>query len=116
VNLTGGPPQILCATTPAFANGTWNRNGVIVFSDQVVLKQVSAAGGEPVAITQLDGSQQEISHRWPYFLPDGRHFLYSILRVPDKHAIVIGSLGSAGYTRLIDVDSMVAYAPPGFLI
>jgi eukaryotic-like serine/threonine-protein kinase len=116
VNLTGGPPQNLC-TTPVFANATWNKDGVIVFSDGTVLKRVSAAGGEPVAVTQLDPSQQEVGHRWPYFLPDGRHFLYSTWSLqPDKHATLIGSLDSAERTRLIDTDSMMAYAPPGFLI
>jgi hypothetical protein len=27
-------------------------------------------------VTALDQSDLETAHRWPYFLPDGRHFLY----------------------------------------
>jgi Tol biopolymer transport system component len=114
VSVDGGPPQSLCATL-GFANGTWNNDGLIVFSDGKILRRVSAAGGEPVAVTQLD--QQEGNHRWPYFLPDGRHFLYTTFGLqPDKHAIMIGSLDSPERIRLIDSESMAAYAPPGFLI
>ena len=38
--------------------------------------RVSAAGGEPKPVTTLDESRGETQHRWPSFLPDGRHFLY----------------------------------------
>jgi eukaryotic-like serine/threonine-protein kinase len=116
VSVTGGSPQTLFASQ-TFANGTWNREGVILFSNGNVLQRVSAAGGEPVAVTTLDKAQQETVHRWPYFLPDGRHFLYSTWSLqPDKRAIVIGSLDSSERTRLISAESMAVYASPGFLI
>jgi Tol biopolymer transport system component len=117
VNVAGGAPQVLCATT-SFANGTWNQDGVILFSDGSVIRRVSADGGEAAPVTKLDASPQDASHRWPSFLPDGRHFTYSILdlKQPEKHAIVAGSLDSSETIRLIDSESMAAYAPPGFLI
>jgi eukaryotic-like serine/threonine-protein kinase len=116
VSVAGGPPQTLCATQ-TFANGAWNNDGVIVFSDSNILKRVSAAGGEPVALTQLDTSRQETQHRWPYFLPDGRHFLYSTWSPePDKRAIVIGALDSPERTSIMRAESMAEYAAPGFLI
>ena len=37
-----------------------------------------ASGGEPVAATELDATQEERSHRFPLFLPDGRHFLFGV--------------------------------------
>jgi Tol biopolymer transport system component len=39
------------------------------------LFRVLAAGGTPVALTEPDAG--ELSHRMPWFLPDGRHFLYT---------------------------------------
>ena len=42
--------------------------------------RVSASGGMPTAVTSLSFNENESSHRWPYFLPDGRHFLYLSLR------------------------------------
>ena len=38
--------------------------------------RVSDAGGAPVPLTKLDPSRLEAFHGAPWFLPDGRHFLY----------------------------------------
>jgi eukaryotic-like serine/threonine-protein kinase len=39
--------------------------------------RVSSAGGAPDAVTKVPQGSSE-SHHWPFFLPDGRHFLYTI--------------------------------------
>lgn len=114
VEATGGPPQVLCNL--AIAGGTWNSDGVIVFSNGGRLHRVSAAGGVPAAITTPDQSLQESGHLWPYFLPDGKHYLYLAQNAPDKRAIYVGALDSDQRTRLITADSMPAFAPPGFLL
>src|SRR3989442_366151 len=82
IEVTGGPAQTLCnATIPRGA--TWNRDGVIIFTPGTLepLYRVSAAGGEPTPVTTFDKSRGETGHRWPYFLPDGRPFLYSVFAV-----------------------------------
>jgi eukaryotic-like serine/threonine-protein kinase len=55
----------------------WSPTGVIVFSPSPIgaLLRVSAAGGSPTPLTTLDTGRHS-SHRWPFFLPDGKHFLY----------------------------------------
>src|SRR4029077_16781311 len=60
--------------------GTWGPGGVIVFSPEpsASLMRVSASGGSPAPITKFD-SAQYTSNRWPFFLPDGKHFLYLAL-------------------------------------
>jgi serine/threonine protein kinase/Tol biopolymer transport system component len=76
VEASGGPVLTLCsANNPR--GGTWNREGVIVFAPDIRtgLWRVSASGGEPSALTRVDGALHT-THRWPSFLPDGRHFLY----------------------------------------
>src|SRR3989449_1428396 len=86
--VTGVPAQPLCnAAIPL--GGTWRRAGAIVFEPSPTgpLYRVSAAGGEPTPVTTLDKSRQETSHRWPYFLPDGRHFLYTVLGAPESRGI-----------------------------
>ena len=77
IDASGGPPQTLCDAI-ASRGGTWNREGVIVFAPGGwgPLYQVSAAGGQPSPVTALDQSRFETSHRWPFFLPDGKHFVY----------------------------------------
>jgi serine/threonine protein kinase len=75
---SGGPTQILCNAPEAYG-GTWNRDGVIVLPLSLTsgLFQVSAGGGEPVPLAQTAASAPIVQARFPEFLPDGRHFLYS---------------------------------------
>ena len=72
----GGTVQALCDTWEG-RGGSWNKDGLILLgqggSDS--LYSVSSAGGEISRVTTLDPSHQENTHRWPSFLPDGRHFL-----------------------------------------
>jgi hypothetical protein len=77
IDVAAGSPQTLC-DAPLGEGGTWNRNDEILFARDAAggLFKVSAAGGAPAQVTNLDKAQGEISHAWPQFLPDGRHFLY----------------------------------------
>jgi eukaryotic-like serine/threonine-protein kinase len=74
IEVSGGPPNTLCAAAD-IVGGTWSRDGVIVYARRgKPLQKVSEAGGASTALTVL--GQGEITHAWPFFLPDGRHFLY----------------------------------------
>ena len=76
IEVDGGVAQFVC-DVPLGRGGSWGSGGVIVFSASPVsaLWQVSASGGAPTPLTKLD-PLQHTSHRWPFFLPDGKHFLY----------------------------------------
>jgi eukaryotic-like serine/threonine-protein kinase len=97
IEASGGPPLILCDA--ALGRGaTWNQEGVILFTPgpSSPIYGVPAAGGETSQVTTLKNQQ---SHRWPYFLPDGRHFLYlagSPFTPIDNpsNAVMIGSMDS----------------------
>jgi Tol biopolymer transport system component len=118
MEISGGPAQAI-ADAPLPWGGSWNRDGVIIFSPtpQSPLYRVSASGGEATQLTTLDESRQETGHRWPFFLPDGRHFLYLARTLQTEgNVIYVGSLDSKETKRLISADSNVAYAPPGYLL
>ena len=118
IEATGGPVRTLC-TAAVPRGGSWNRDGVIIFvpTPNDPIYQISAEGGEPTPLTKLEPSHQEASHRWPSFLPDGHHFLYSILGGPQSQGIYVSSLDGKVNRRLLDVrDSVVAYAKPGYLL
>jgi len=118
IEFTGGPAQTL-ADVQAPAGGTWNRDGVIVFARSFGdrLYRVSASGGAPTPVTTLDESRKETAHQWPYFLPDGRHFLYLARSVQRENTgVYVGTLDSKERKLLLNADSSVAYAPPGFLL
>jgi Tol biopolymer transport system component len=114
IDVAGGPAQTLC-DAPAGEGGTWNRDGIIVFAPTTFagLSRVSAAGGQPTALTTVDPSGKEISHRWPQFLPDGRRFLFL---VQPENTVRVGSLDSRDTKTLLTADSKVLYAPPGYVL
>ena len=81
------------------------------------LYRVPAGGGSSVRITEFDASRNEIGHAWPFFLPDGRHFLYLARSTqPENSAIYVGSLDSKETKRLLQVHSSIAFAPPQYLL
>jgi serine/threonine protein kinase/roadblock/LC7 domain-containing protein len=122
IDAAGGPPQTLC-DAPVSRGGSWSREGVILFAPVAngPLYRVSASGGLATSVTRFDPSRGEDSHRWPFFLPDGRHFLYTVTSFASggqkqKIGIYAGSLDSKEETLLLRANSSVAYAPPGYLL
>ena len=73
----GGSPQMICDAEDA-RGGSWGKSGDIIFAPNPLsgLFRVSASGGQPVEVTKNNDFPNGGSHRWPFFLPDGRHFLY----------------------------------------
>jgi len=110
----GGPPFSIC-DAPDGKGGTWSSAGVIVFAPTFdgPLSRIPAGGGEPVAVTKLDGKRGETSHRHPRFLPDGRHFLY-VARMPNAgvegNAIVLASLAGGEEKLLLRSPAQAEYA------
>jgi len=76
LDLNTGVVRILC-DAPSPRGGSWGSSGMILFapSPRDAIFQVSANGGTPTAVTSID-TKLHSTHRWPYFLPDGQHFLY----------------------------------------
>jgi Tol biopolymer transport system component len=120
VEASGGQPQVLC-DAPNGRGGTWNRDGVIVFTPEATggLSQMYSRGGSPVEMTKPDSSRFETTHRWPVFLPDGKHFLYlgaNFSGQVEKNAIFLGSLDSQERRLLVNTGANAAYAEPGYLL
>ena len=118
LQISSGTVQTVC-NAPVGRGGSWNHEGVIVFepTPNDPLYRVSAEGGDPVPLTKLDPSRQESSHRWPYFLPDGHRFLYSVTGGQQTQGIYVASLDAKESTRLLNVPNSVAvYAAPGYLL
>jgi Tol biopolymer transport system component len=117
---SGRSPRVL-ADAAFGRGGTWSRDGVILFAANVWtgLSRVSSSGGTPVQITTPDPAQFQVSHRWPVFLPDGRHYIYLACNFSgylDKNFIVLGSLDSNERRNLINASTNAMYADPGYLL
>lgn len=107
IEASSGLAQTLCEV-PSGLGGTWSGDGVILFARiGVGLSRISATGGEVAEVTTADRTRQENYHWAPAFLPDGRHFLYSI-RSGNKETrgVYLGSLEGAVKQRLLgDITS-----------
>ncbi len=112
VSVSGGPAEEICDLGPGYtydANGSWSRDDVIVFAPPRggPLLSVPATGGEPRPVTTpADG----VSHVYPVFLPDGRHFLYTS-RGGSSPGIYVASLDNPVGRRLLADQSSVHFAP-----
>src|ERR1700730_14389190 len=55
-------------------------------------------------------------HRSPYFLPDGRHFLFQLELGSGSKGIWVGSLDSPETKQVLPDNSPFVYSPQGWLI
>ncbi len=88
---------------------------MIVFAQRPsgTIFQVRASGGTPTAVSAVDRAHGEIAHMFPYFLPDGTHFLYSVMSLaPALAALRVGSLDSRESSFLLNADLGAIYSPP----
>ncbi len=118
IDVTGGPPQNIC-DAPTGSDGSWSPEGVILFDGRGndPINRVSAAGGVPVAEVKPDPAGKQSQVGWPEFLPDGRHFLFMVIgaRAEDS-AYRIGSLDSKESKAFAPAQTLITYAPPGYLL
>jgi eukaryotic-like serine/threonine-protein kinase len=119
IDATGGSPLTLCAA-PEGKGGTWGAAGVIVFTPGPTspLFKVSDKGGETTAITKIDASRGDDSHRHPRFLPDGKHFLFvarSTKSGSEGHYVVVASVDGGAEKVLLRSPAAALYAS-GYLL
>jgi hypothetical protein len=116
VAVTGGPAQTICDVVDA-RGGTWGPDGTILFADGPAspLFRVPSSGGKPAQLTKLSGGDPTEGHRFPEFLPDGRHFLFRAFgNEPEARGIYVGSLDGDPPVRLLsDISTNAVYLPQG---
>lgn len=121
VDSTSSTVRILCDARYG-RGGTWNRNGTIVFAPDIngPLSRIADSGGSAERLTEIPRSDSGQGHRWPYFLPDGKRFLFfmdwSAPEDPQVNGIYAGSL-DGGAPKLIssDLGGNVAFASGSLL-
>ena len=120
MDAAGGPILNLCPAEVG-RGGSWSQDGIIVFAPFVNggIQQVPATGGNPVAVTKIDTASRETTHRWPYFLPDGKHFLYFAASHTDighsTDAVYVASLDGKENKLLLHAHGNAAFAN-GYLL
>ncbi len=123
INAGGGPAETI-ADAEDGRGGSWSPDGTIVFAPKGdgAIFRVSERGGAAKPVTFRNAPESLLSHRFPFFLPDGRHFLYLVKTTTSKDVggqnlgIFVGSTDSRQTLRLLPDVSNAIYAPPGFVL
>ncbi len=120
IDLRGGAPRRI-ADAPSGRGASWGVNGEILFAPNITspIHVVSASGGEARPVTTYD-AEQHTTHRWPVFLPDGRHFIFLVrLRQSGRQEVGqlrLASIDAPGDSVLIEDSTNALYVEPGYLI
>jgi Tol biopolymer transport system component len=116
IEASGGPSIALCDAGDG-RGGTWSRDGIILFEPHFrePIFRVAATGGKAEAATKFDESRKETTHRFPVFLPDGKHFLYlagshAVGTESELQSIYLGSLDGKPPRHLVNARSKPLYA------
>ena len=115
VDLAGGPVFTLC-DIPAgggFRGATWAAAGkeVILFAlNGAGIFQVPAAGGSPVLVVKPNAAAGELNLIWPWFLPDGHHFLYSAQPLSYRGTVYVADLESGQRKRVLETSFNAMFA------
>jgi Tol biopolymer transport system component/DNA-binding winged helix-turn-helix (wHTH) protein len=105
------------ASLSSATGGSWGVGDVIVFGDFASgLSAVSAKGGAVTPLTKVDPTRDS-SHDWPHFLPDGRHFLYTIDSWSlERAGVWVGSVDPRGETHRLLATTSPAVHSGGHLL
>jgi Tol biopolymer transport system component len=115
VDTAGGPPVVLC-DAPIGKGGSWGSEGFILFAPGNLdpIHRVPEAGGQSVAVTSVDSTRNENSHRFPEILPDGRHFLYFArtggLETTAGGAVMVSTIDGGASSLLMPSQAQASYA------
>jgi serine/threonine-protein kinase len=93
ISANGGAP-ITLAEVDRSRGASWGPDGTIVYARSILtgLSLISAAGGDPKPLTELDAAAGEQSHRWPQWLPGGKAVLFSSLVEGGQFAFEDGAI------------------------
>jgi len=85
----------------------WGADGRILYTpgSNAGIWMVPANGGAPVELTHVDTTLSDASHRYPVWLPDGRHFLFALWSnnprvLSEAGGIYLGSTGGGPIRRI----------------
>ena len=123
VAISGGRPEVIgdfggTSTTDGNSDpaGTWAPDGTVVFAgaDARLMKVSSTGKVEAATPASLVAGT---AHAWPQFLPDGRHFLFSVATQGQAEGpLYVGSIGGEAPLLIRELVSRALYVEPGFLL
>jgi len=114
----GGPLQLVGESGNA-SDGAWGPQFVLFDATSGdSIRGIPATGGAIVPMSTFDRGAGETQHTWPFMLPDGKHFLFQVIRSGRSRTNLI-RLGTVGTLKSVVVDSSESRAeflPPDHLV
>jgi len=124
IDIDTGATQVVSDHAPWGRGGSWNAKGQILFAPHpnsgIVLTTVG--GGSETELTTVDPKLVDASHRFPQWLPDGRHFVFTLWSnnaevLKKDGGVYVGSVEKGEPIRRVLSDaSRAVYVDPGFLL
>ena len=117
VALAGGAPVPIASAPAVSGAGTWSPDGSIVFDADRGLMRVDASGGQPERVVSRNPEINELTHRYPRFLPDGRGLLSTVhsLEGFEPAAVAVLDLRTAEW-HVVSVGEQAQYLPTGHVL
>jgi serine/threonine-protein kinase len=117
IALSGGPPTAITQVGAEIFGAAWAEDDSIVFGTVANgLQRVSANGGTPVALTQLDTARGEVAHRWPDLIPGGKGVVFAIRGRGDQYQLAALNLATNAITRFNISGSSPRFSATGHLV
>jgi Tol biopolymer transport system component/tRNA A-37 threonylcarbamoyl transferase component Bud32 len=123
LSLEDGAIQTIVTGVTTARGGDWSSGGEILYTpgSNTGIWRVPAAGGTPRALTQVDTTLVDASHRYPVWLPDGKHFLYTLWSnnarvLAEVGGIYLGSVDDGAAKRVLDDDGAFILLSSGHLL
>jgi Tol biopolymer transport system component len=126
IPISGGQAQLICQG-PNGSDGCWSKTGLIIFDGGAddTMKIVPAGGGVPRPAALPDSAAGEYGYAWPWFLPDGKHFIFTA-HVRQKgsatqplNRIKLGSVDATTSTTIYELNQTldrVEYSNDGYIL
>jgi serine/threonine protein kinase len=118
LSLAGGAPSTICELKGGIGrSGSWGAGDDILFSDVQgeAIFRVSANGGTPQEVVRSDPQHGNFRVVWPFFLPDGKSFIYVAWQVGRKDTLMLSRPGQTSVS-VMPLLSRAEYVAPGYLV
>jgi Tol biopolymer transport system component len=119
VDLSGGAAVSICDASRGIGRaGTWGADGRILFASvqgDAIYRVAADGSGRPDPVVKADPEHGTVRVVWPWFLPDGRRFLYMVMHASGERELVLAEEGQPPRS-VASMKYRAEYVSPGYLV
>jgi Tol biopolymer transport system component len=117
VSVSGGAPLLIAQAPRLLSGASWSPDDSIVIASPSGLRRVSADGGVFEKVVGLQPGAEAGSPAWPYFLPDGRGLIFTVLTASGPRPAVFSfQTGEGHFLALIGEGGGARYVASGHVV